>query len=389
MPAEYPDEFKQRIIRRYEKGESIKNLSQELNIAQSTIYHWRKVYCSIQTPQHTYTPKEFDAISRKLKKLEHEKEIIQLSGFLEKVPLKTKLSTLEELYKTKENPYSVYELCEALGVARGTFYNHILRRADRSEYKREQKELMLKVQQIFDDSSQRFGAEKIRIILAESGIHVSKKRVVAIMQELDLHSVRPDAKKQFKKRQQYRKQNLLERQFGAEHPNQIWVSDITYFKVNGYWLYFCMILDLFSRKIVGWRVSRNASTNLVTTTFRNAYRERGEPKGLTFHSDRGKQYTCGAFMELLQKCGTKQSFSATGQPHDNAVAETFFATFKKEEAYHREYTSEQSFRRSVEQYITFYNETRPHRTLKYKTPQAFEDEYFSKKQCSNSDPAKK
>lgn len=173
--------------------------------------------------------------------MEHEKEIIQLSGFLEKVPLKTKLSTLEELYKTKENPYSVYELCEALGVARGTFYNHILRRADRSEYKREQKELMLKVQQIFDDSSQRFGAEKIRIILAESGIHVSKKRVVAIMQELDLHSVRPDAKKQFKKRQQYRKQNLLERQFGAEHPNQIWVSDITYFKVNGYWLYFCMI----------------------------------------------------------------------------------------------------------------------------------------------------
>ena len=126
MPAEYPDEFKQRIIRRYEKGESIKNLSQELNIAQSTIYHWRKVYCSIQTPQHTYTPKEFDAMSRKLKKLEHEKEIIQLSGFLEKVPLKTKLSTLEELYKTKENPYSVYELCEALGVARGTFYNHIL-----------------------------------------------------------------------------------------------------------------------------------------------------------------------------------------------------------------------------------------------------------------------
>ena len=324
-----------------------------------------------------------------MKKLEHEKEIIQLSGFLEKVPLKTKLSTLEELYKTKENPYSVYELCEALGVARGTFYNHILRRADRSEYKREQKELMLKVQQIFDDSSQRFGAEKIRIILAESGIHVSKKRVVAIMQELDLHSVRPDAKKQFKKRQQYRKQNLLERQFGAEHPNQIWVSDITYFKVNGYWLYFCMILDLFSRKIVGWRVSRNASTNLVTTTFRNAYRERGEPKGLTFHSDRGKQYTSGAFMELLQKCGTKQSFSATGQPHDNAVAETFFATFKKEEAYRREYTSEQSFRRSVEQYITFYNETRPHRTLRYKTPQAFEDEYFSKKQCSNSDPAKK
>ena len=75
MPTEYPVEFKHKVIRRYEKGESIKNLSQELNIAQSTVYHWRKEFCSIETPQHTYTPKEFDAISRKLEELEHEKEI--------------------------------------------------------------------------------------------------------------------------------------------------------------------------------------------------------------------------------------------------------------------------------------------------------------------------
>ena len=96
---------------------------------------------------------------------------------------------------------------------------------------------------------------------------------------------------------------------------------------------------------------------------------------LTFHSDRGKQYTSATFTVLLQKCEVKQSFSATARPHDNAVAETFFASFKKEEAYHREYTSEQSYRKSVEQYIRFYNELRPHRTLKYKTPQAFEEAY--------------
>lgn len=97
--------------------------------------------------------------------------------------------------------------------------------------------------------------------------------------------------------------------------------------------------------------------------------------GLIFHSDRGKQYTSGAFTTLLKRCGVKQSFSASGKPHDNAVAETFFATFKKEEAYRREYTSEQSFRKSVEQYIQFYNEVRPHRTLKYQTPQNFEDAF--------------
>lgn len=332
MPTEYSAEFKQRIIRRYEKGESIKNLSQELSIAQSTIYHWRKLYCSVQTPQRTYTPKEVDIISRRLEKLEHELEIIRTTGYLEEVPLQRKLKALEQMYRTEDSPYSVHELCEALGVARGTFCNHIFRRADRSEREKEQEELMLKVQQIFDDSQQRFGAEKIRMILAQSSVHVSAKRISAIMQELGLRSVRTNAKKQYKKRQQYQKQNLLAREFTADHPNQIWVSDITYFKVSGYWVYLCIILDLFSRKIIGYRVSRNASTNLVTTTFRNAYQERGRPKSLTFHSDRGKQYTSGAFTQLLQANGVKQSFSATGRPHDNAVAETFFSTFKKEEA---------------------------------------------------------
>lgn len=157
-------------MRHYQNGETLKLFSEELHISLSTLYHWRKEFCSIASPQHTYTPKGFDAISRKLEKLEHEKEIIQLSGLLEKVPLKTKLATLEKLYKAEEKPYSVYELCEALGVARGTFYNHILRRVDRSEYNLEQEELMLKIQQIFDKSSQRFYAEKIHIILAEIDI---------------------------------------------------------------------------------------------------------------------------------------------------------------------------------------------------------------------------
>lgn len=236
-------------------------------------------------------------------------------------------------------------------MARGTFYNHIFRRADRRGREKEQAELMLKVQQIFDDSSQRYGAEKIRIALADSGIRVGKRRIIAIMKELDLQSVRPEAKQQFKKRQQEQKKNWLERNFTAQRPNQTWVSDITYFRVGGYWLYLCIILDLYSRRIIGFKISKNASTNLATATFRAAYEERGRPKDLTFHSDRGTQYTSKAMTALLQKCGVRRSFSATAKPHDNAVAETFFATFKKEEAYRREYTSENSFRKSVQRFI--------------------------------------
>lgn len=377
MPTTYPTEVKIKTVQRYEKGESIKALSQELHISQSTLYQWREKYCSIETPNRTYTPKEFDAISRRLKKLEHHMEIIRQTGYLSSVPLQKKLATLEELYNRPDNPFSVHELCDALDVARGTFYNHIFRRADKSKYQEEQAQLMLKVKQVFDDSQQRFGAEKIRVTPAESGIRVGKKRIAAIMQELGLYSVRVDAKKQFKRKQRYTKQNLLKQDFSADRPNQIWVSDITYFKVKSYWVYFCVILDLYSRKIIGWRVSRHMSTNLVTTTFKTTFQERGQPKNLTFHSDRGGQYISKTMMGLLQQHGVKQSFSASARPLDNAVAETFFSTFKREEAYRKDYTSEQHFRRSVEEYIRFYNEVRPHRTLNYKTPQAFEDAYES------------
>lgn len=255
-------------------------------------------------------------------------------------------------------------------------HNHIFRRADQNKYEDEQARLSLKVKQIFDDSEQRFGAEKIRTILAQNGIHVSENRVVSIMQEPDLYSIRVGAKKLHKKRQQYAKENLVKREFSASCPNQIWASDITYFKVRGYWVYLCIILDLYSRKIVGWRVLQHMSTHLATTTFKKAFQERGTPN-LAFHSNRGSQYISKTFAALFQQCNVKQSFSATARPLDNAVAETFFSTFKREKAYGREYTSKQHFRRSTVAYIQFYNEVRPRQTLQYKTPQAFEYFYNS------------
>lgn len=214
------------------------------------------------------------------------------------MPLYKKLSTLKELYLKPDNPYSIHELCDALSVARGTFYNPIFRSADRSKYEDEQLALMLKVQQIFDDSKQRYGAEKIRVILAEDGIRTSAKRISSIMQELGLKSIRTNAKKDYKKRQRNAKENLLRQQFSTDRPIQVRVGDFTYFRINGHWLYFCMILDLYSRKIVGYQVSQNPSTNLVTATFKGAFKDRDRPEGLTFHSERGKQYTSKTFAAL-------------------------------------------------------------------------------------------
>ena len=181
MPKKYPLEFKKQAIRRYKKGESIPALCQELHISQSTFYHWRNQYRSIQTSAHTYTPAEFDVLVRRLQKAEHKLSIIQLSGYLSKVPLQDKLATLEHFHNEMSDLYSVHELCEALNVSRGTFYNHIFRRADRSKYESEKAQLMLKVKQIFDDSEQRYGADKIHTVLAENGLRISTKRVLPIM----------------------------------------------------------------------------------------------------------------------------------------------------------------------------------------------------------------
>ena len=295
-----------------------------------------------------------------------------------KQALRRRLDILEDLHERFEQ-YNVHELCEALGVSRGTFYNHIFRRADRTKYQEEQQVLMVQVQQIFNDSKQRFGAEKIRVILSENGIHVGKKRIRQIMQELGLESVQENAKKAYMKRQEYHRRNLVNQEFKTQRPNEIWVSDITYFKLKEHPVFLCVILDLFSRRVVGYRVSRKSSTQLVTFTFRKAYECRGNPTGLTFHSDRGSQYVSESFCALLRKCDVKQSFSKPGTPRDNAVAETFFATFKKEEAYRREYSSLVDFQKSVDEYMRFYNEVRPHQTLAYKTPTRFEELYGKKK----------
>lgn len=377
MPKQYQGEFKKEVVAACQKGLPIPDACQKYCIAQSTLYRWIKEY-SIENADELYTLVDYRTLRQQTERFNHLLQIIRLSNIIKEVPLRKRLEILAKLHEQFEK-YSVHELCEALNVSRGTFYNHIFRKADRTKYLQEQQALTLQVQQIFDDCKQRYGAEKIRITLAENGIRVGKERVRKIMKELDLVSIRENAKSSYKRRQEYQKRNLLNQNFKAMQQNEIWVSDITYFKIKDYAVYLCVIIDLFSRRVIGYRVSKKSSTNLVTATFRNALQNRGTPIDLTFHSDRGGQYISETFCALLRQYGIAQSFSNTGRPYDNAVAETFFATFKKEEAYRRDYSSEADFRKSVDEYIHFYNEVRPHQTLAYKSPTRFEELYGNEK----------
>ncbi len=153
MPKEYSEDFKRRVINRYEKGESILALSHELCVSQGTIYRWRRKYCAVQTPSRVYTPKEIDLLIQHVKKMEETLEVIRASGFISAVPLGDRLAFLEKLYRS-ESGYSVHTICEAMDVARGTLYNHIFRRADKAAKLEDEAKLMLLIQQIFNDSGQ-------------------------------------------------------------------------------------------------------------------------------------------------------------------------------------------------------------------------------------------
>ncbi|MEG2525202.1 MAG: IS3 family transposase, partial [Oscillospiraceae bacterium] len=175
-----------------------------------------------------------------------------------------------------------------------------------------------------------------------------------------------------------KKKDSLKMNFTVDAPNQVWVSDVTYFKLNGKFHYICAIIDLYSRKVIAHKISKKHSTQLITATFKLAYDARKPTVGLIFHSDRGTQYTSNSFQKLLVTCQVEQSFSPSGRPHHNAVMESFFASMKKEELYRTNYHSNEEFKRRIQEYINFHNNERPHATLAYKTPNAHEVTFYER-----------
>lgn len=352
MYVQYTSETKAQAIEMRNTGKSVAAISKELIISESTLRNWFLQYATPQAVTEEQINHEITRLTTECSRLMKTIEIIKRSGFLNEVSLQRRLEFALTLYNQNAG-YTARELYEALDIAKGTFYYRLNHSAEVSERERTKYALMLKIHEIFEDSNQVFGAEKVRAMLAREGIRVSNKRVSALMREMGLESVRVDAKKQFQLREKNTRKNLVQRNFKVIKPNQVWVSDITAFKVKGKWFYLCVVIDLFSRKVIGFRVSQKSSTRLLTTTFKKAYIDRGKPSNLMFHSDQGSQYTSKAFTALLKDCGVTQSLSTPGQPLDNAVAESFFSSFKKEEAYRKDYTSERHFIESITKYIDF------------------------------------
>lgn len=192
------------------------------------------------------------------------------------------------------------------------------------------KEITPIIEEIFNESNQIFGASKINAILRSRGYVVADKTVAAIMHENGWFSVRGGAKAIYEMNKE-RKENILSQQFTASAPNEVWISDVTYFTCKKIQYFICVVIDLFARKVTAYTISTGNSSRITKETLAKAYYNRNPKEGLLFHSDRGANYTSRSFSTFCKTLGITQSLSRTATPYDNSVMEAFFKSLKAEE----------------------------------------------------------
>lgn len=274
--------------------------------------------------------------------------------------------------------YNVNVLCAALCLPKGTYYNRKLRgKNGNTQAKQRRDALKPVIEEIYHESNQIYGPGKIAAVMHDRGYHISPNTIARIMHENGWFSIRGGAKALYELNQK-RKENILNQQFTTTRPNEVWVSDVTYYTYNQMRYYICVIIDLYARKVVAWKISKKNSTQLTRKTFMNAYTSREITDSLLFHSDQGGNFVSKTFMNQLKELNVEQSFSRASTPYDNSVCESFFSNFKQEELYRHEYKSAEEMKRSINRYMVFYNDKRPHSILRYQTPNKFEAKYYDK-----------
>lgn len=274
-----------------------------------------------------------------------------------------------------EFPVSV--MCEVFSVSRSGYYAWLKRPVSRR--KQADTELLEKIRIIHRDSDGSYGSPRVHRDLKEQGASCGENRVARLMREDGLRS---KTKRRFKATTDSNHDlpvapNLLNREFHPEGPNEVYAGDMTYVWTAEGWLYLAVVIDLFSRAVVGWAMDKRMTRQLVIDALTMAEQRRTPPSGVIFHSDRGSQYASADFQSLLAQCGMRSSMSRKGDCWDNAPVESFFGTLKRELIFHRKYLTRFQARQSIFAYIErFYNRRRLHSTLGYKSPADYEAAYF-------------
>jgi len=269
--------------------------------------------------------------------------------------------------------HAINSLCRALSVSRSGYYDW----RDRAPSPRDiaNQQLLGKIIDLHRVHQQRYGSPRMHAALRQQGQPVSKGRVERLMRQHQIVAQRAKRHRRvyIQRVQQKAPSNILSRDFKAAAPNCKWVSDITFIATREGFLYLAIVLDIFSRAIVGWAMSHRIDGDLVLEALNMAIEHRGSPQGVLVHSDQGSQYTAEAYRERLNHYAMVCSMSRKGECHDNAVAESFFHTLKEELTHDKKYINRHEARQSIFEYIElYYNRQRLHSYLGYQAPLKYE-----------------
>ena len=269
--------------------------------------------------------------------------------------------------------FPVKKMAEVLGVSRSRYYSYLKNPMNR--YKMDDEDLKLIIQDIYEANRRLYGSPRIFRELRKRNTRCSRKRVARIMRE---NSFKGRQKGRFKVTTNSNHNypvspNLLNREFKVSTINSCWVSDISYIRTNEGWLYLCVVIDLYSRKVVGYSLDTHIRAELAMDALKMAVVHRNPDDNLIFHSDRGVQYASHDFRKVITEYKMIQSMSRKGDCWDNACAESFFSTLKMEEVFHKRYKTRDEARLAIFEYISvFYNRQRIHSFLDYKSPEEYE-----------------
>lgn len=263
--------------------------------------------------------------------------------------------------------------CRALQVSRSGYYAWCARGDSRRNLR--DRELLGHIRQVHDASRQAYGAKKTWLVLNRMGVTCGKHRVARLRRQAGIEAKR---KRRFRLTVEHHHSaaaapNLIQRQFGRSAPNRAWVGDMTFIRTRAGFLHLAVLLDLYSRRVVGWSMNEQPNLALVLNALSMAVLQRSPQSGLIHHTDQGPLYAARAYRAFLSEHGARPSMSAKGNAYDNAVAESFFSNLKNELVHHCDFASRDEARVAIFDYIEFfYNRQRIHQTLGYVSPVEFE-----------------
>jgi putative transposase len=274
-----------------------------------------------------------------------------------------------EFIHVEKAQFSIAELCRNLDVSRSGYHKWSI--AGPSQRQRDDERLGAEIRAIHRRTRERYGSPRVHEELLAQGRRIGRKRVARLMRQNGLKGI---ARRRFRRTTDSSHRhpvapNLLEQNFTAAAPNQVWVGDITYIWTLEGWAYLAVLLDICSRRVVGWALRRSLSRELAISALSRALKARGNVRGLIHHTDRGSQYASRGYRLVLETNGLRQSMSGVGNCFDNAVAESFFATLKKELVHRCVFATRTEAYDAIADYIEhFYNSARRHSAIGYATP---------------------